>query len=143
MESNLQCKALSDRAILPTRGSQQAAGLDLYASESTIIKAQSFGAVSTDIAVAIPQGYYGRVAPRSGMSFKNGIDVLAGVVDSDYRGEVKVALANHAGEDFIVNPGDRIAQLVIEKIIVPKPEWVAGELPQTDRGQDGFGSTGT
>ena len=98
--------------------------------------------ISTGISMAIPMGNYGRVAPRSGLAVKNFIDVGAGVIDSDYRGEVKVLLFNFGTVDFTVMPGDRVAQLIIEKYTMTHLEEVAGDLETTVRGDGGFGSTG-
>ena len=98
-------------------------------------------AVRTGVAVAIPQGFYGRVAPRSGLAVRHGIDTLAGVIDSDYRGEILCALVNHGREPFHVEPGARVAQLLIESIATPEPAW-AEDLEQTERGAGGFGSSG-
>ncbi|HMR55091.1 MAG TPA: dUTP diphosphatase [Candidatus Doudnabacteria bacterium] len=139
--SKLAFKKLNEHAILPTRGSSLAAGLDLYASVDQIIPARSFATVSTGISTAIPENYYGRIAPRSGLAAKSGIDTLAGVVDADYRGEILIVLANHSDLDFTVKAGDRIAQFIIESIIIPEPEFVH-ELEETHRGKSGFGSTG-
>lgn len=100
-----------------------------------------FTQIKTDIATAIPSGYYGRVAPRSGLAWKNSIDVGAGVIDEDYRGNVGVILFNHSDVDFKVARGDRIAQLLLEKIITPEVV-VVDELVDTERGDGGFGSTG-
>ena len=97
--------------------------------------------MKTGISVAIPEGCYGRIAPRSGLAVKRFIDVGAGVIDADYRGEIGVVLFNHSDEDFVVKPGDRIAQLILEKIETPTVKE-AEELPDTKRGTDGFGSTG-
>ncbi len=141
-ENTLQFKKLDSEAKLPTRGSESSAGLDLYASKQFLIPAHGFIGVSTGIAVAIPEGYYGRIAPRSGLAAKFGIDTLAGVIDSDYRGELICLLSNHGDKDFQINIGDRIAQLLIEKIITPTPLFIEGELPTTSRGEGGFGSTG-
>jgi dUTP pyrophosphatase len=91
--------------------------------------------------VAVPPGFYGRVAPRSGLAVRHGIDVLAGVIDSDYRGEILCALVNHGQEPFEVEPGARVAQLVVEAIATPEPAWTE-ELEETARGAGGFGSTG-
>jgi dUTP pyrophosphatase len=98
-------------------------------------------AVRTGLSVAIPEGFYGRIAPRSGLALRAGIDVLAGVVDCDYRGELLCVLINHGDDPFSVMPGDRIAQLIIEPIATPRAEWV-DELSRTLRDQGGFGSTG-
>jgi dUTP pyrophosphatase len=93
--------------------------------------------------MAIPTGNYGRIAPRSGLAAKNFIDVGAGVIDSDYRGEVKVLLFNFSDVEFVVNPGDRIAQLIVEKYTRTEIEDVVeGDLDSTERGAGGFGSTG-
>lgn len=95
----------------------------------------------TGLAVAIPVGFYGRVAPRSGLAVKNGLDVLAGVIDSDYRGELCCALLNTGDETITLPSGSRLCQLIIEQIITPTPVW-ADELDETARGAGGFGSTG-
>lgn len=97
--------------------------------------------VPTDISIAIPPGTYARVAPRSGLAVKHGIDVGAGVVDYDYRGPLGVVLFNFGKEPFEVKAGDRIAQLVLERIVTPDVEEVE-ELDSTERGAGGFGSTG-
>ncbi|MBB5276263.1 dUTP pyrophosphatase [Rhizobium rosettiformans] len=138
----LPVKKLSPTATIPTRGSAQAAGLDLYLDQDELIlHSGRREAASTGIAVAIPEGYYGRVAPRSGLSAKQGIDVLAGVIDSDYRGEIKVLLLNTDRITHVFRRGDRIAQLILEQIKLDDPIEVA-ELPDTNRGDAGFGSTG-
>ncbi len=141
MTERLLFKRLHPAARLPTRGSARAAGLDLYAAEGLTIPAGGRAAVRTGLAAAIPAGFYGRVAPRSGLAVRHGIDVLAGVIDSDYRGEILCALVNHGGEPFEVEPGARVAQLVVEAIATPEPAW-AEDLTETARGAGGFGSTG-
>lgn len=99
--------------------------------------------IATDLSIIVPAGTYGRVAPRSGLAVKNGISTGAGVIDADYRGEVKIVLFNHSDRDFEVNKGDRIAQLVLEKIVNAEiQEITAEELTETERGSGGFGSTG-
>jgi dUTP pyrophosphatase len=139
----LHIKKLSDRAILPTRGSEFAAGLDLSAAEAKTIPAGGRALVPTDLAIACPPGTYARVAPRSGLAYKYGIDVGAGVVDADYRGPVGVILFNFGEHEFQVNHGDRIAQLILEQIALPEVHECIGELPLVgDRGAAGFGSTG-
>ncbi len=132
---------LHEAAKLPTRGSLYAAGLDLYAIESLTIPAYARRGVRTGLAVSIPQGFYGRVAPRSGLAIRHGLDVLAGVIDSDYRGEIICALINHGDEPLEIEAGSRIAQLIIEAIMTPKPTW-SEDLSETERGPGGFGSTG-
>ncbi len=136
---------LDPNAIVPTRANTTDAGNDLYALESGYLKPGQRAAVRTGIAVALPKGVYGRIAPRSGLAAKSGMDVLAGVVDSSFRGEVKVILINlsDGGEEntFHWKAGDRIAQLIIEYCV--PVEWESVEtLPSTDRGLGGFGSSG-
>ena len=140
----MRVKLLSENATVPTRGSNESAGWDLYAAEDTIVPARGKAIIATDIAVAITTGYYGRIAPRSGMSWKNHTDIGAGVVDSDYRGSVGVVMFNHADTDLQITKDDRVAQMVIEKIntapLLLVPDGV--ELDDTERGEGGFGSTG-
>ncbi len=141
MSDTIAFKRLDIDAVLPTRGSVHAAGLDLYAAQDAVLPAHGFATVHTGLAVAIPDGFYGRIAPRSGLAAKHGIDTLAGVIDSDYRGELLCVLSNHGTADFVITAGDRIAQFVIESIIYPSPVWVE-DLPVSERGASGFGSTG-
>lgn len=141
INSNLHFKKLHNQAILPTRGSQYAAGLDLYSVGDVTIPARGQAPVAIGLSVAVPVGYYARVAPRSGLAFKQGINIMAGVVDSDYRGELICLLANHTDTDYQVKSGDRVAQLIIEQILLPNPIFV-DDLPATVRGEGGFGSTG-
>eukprot|EP00877_Chromochloris_zofingiensis_P003311 jgi/Chrzof1/12981/Cz07g15060.t1 len=132
---------MSDDAVVPVRGSKHAAGYDLSSAEDCVIPAKGKYCVGTQIKIAVPSGTYGRVAPRSGLAAKHFIDVGAGVIDEDYRGEVKVLLFNHSDVDFAVKKHDRIAQLILEKICTPEVVEVQ-ELCETDRGLGGFGSTG-
>jgi len=137
----LHVKLVGPDAKAPTRGSELAAGYDMYASEDTFIIVGGWKTVATGVHMALPAGVYGRVAPRSGLAVKNGIMVGAGVVDPDYRGEVKVVLHNHGNKKFMIQKGDRIAQIVLEKYaIVDVVE--KDELPASKRGDGGFGSTG-
>ena len=139
----LKVKTLTPTARLPKYGSIHAIGMDLYADNDGIVIVPARGrlGISTSICVEIPKDHYGRVAPRSGLAAKHGIDVLAGVIDQDYRGEIKVILQNNSDDDFPVVRGDRIAQLIIEKAIKPLVVEVT-ELSSTERGENGFGSTG-
>ena len=139
---NIQIKKLSDKAKIPTQGSKYAAGYDLYAAEEVLVNTMGRKLVKTNISVSIPEGYYGRIAPRSGLAYKNGIDVLAGVIDSDYRGDIGVILLNTDHNlDFEVNVGDRIAQIIIEKC--HSVNWETVEtLDATVRSEGGFGSSG-
>ena len=146
------CK-LQPNAIIPTRGSPMSAGLDLSsASTHPIVLAPHGGCsiIPTGLAMQLPTApwgysYYGRVAPRSGLAVKYGIDVGAGVIDADYRGEIGVVLINTGANEFVVQPGDRVAQLIIElcMIDVTVVEVASKEmLDMTARGNGGFGSTG-
>jgi dUTP pyrophosphatase len=137
----LLIKKLSENATTPTRGSAFAAGYDLYAATQTSIPARGKALVSTDLSIATPEGTYGRIAPRSGLAAKHFIDTGAGVIDADYRGEVKVLLFNHSDKDFEVAKGDRVAQLVLERIYTPEIVEVQ-DLEESVRGAGGFGSTG-
>jgi dUTP pyrophosphatase len=137
----LYVKKLTEHAMMPQRGTEEAAGYDLTANETVVIKSGERSLVSTGIAITVPKNTYGRIAPRSGLAFKHGIDVLAGVIDRDYTGEVKVILLNTGTSDFQVDIGDRIAQLVIEVIMLPSILQV-DNLPETTRSSLGFGSTG-
>jgi len=137
----LLIKRLSDKARLPTRGSPLAAGYDLYSAEKTVIVARGKALVDTQLSIAVPVGTYGRVAPRSGLASKHMIDTGAGVIDADYRGPVFVLLFNHSEKDFQVEEGDRIAQLIIERISNPEV-FEVDDLDETLRGSGGFGSTG-
>ena len=137
----LRFKQLDERAVLPTRGSAFAAGLDVCSIEDVVIEPHQRATARTGLAVAIPHGFYGRVAPRSGLAVKQGLDVLAGVIDSDYRGEVCVVLYNTSDVAIALPAGSKICQVIIEKIITPKAVWES-DLDQTARGAGGFGSTG-
>lgn len=134
---------MKEGALLPVNGSTFAAGYDLHALEAASVPARGKAIVGTGIALAIPEGNYGRIAPRSGLAAKHSIDVGAGVIDSDYRGEIKVLLFNLSDTDFEIKPQDRIAQLIIEKYTRTEIVEVDGELDETVRGHGGFGSTGT
>ena len=115
----LYVQRLTDTAILPTRGSEMAAGLDLYADEAVLIPPGSRALVSTGIAVALDPGTAGLIWPRSGLAVRSGLVVDSDVVDADYRGEVKVLLFNHSGELVTIQAGERIAQLLIQHIARP------------------------
>jgi len=140
--STLEFKQIDPNAILPTRGSAHSAGLDLYCIEDLRIEPKSRIKARTGLSVAIPEGCYGRVAPRSGLAVEKGIDVLAGVIDSDYRGEIICLLYNTGDETALLPTGSKICQLIIEQIITPPAAW-ADELEETARGAGGFGSTGS
>jgi dUTP pyrophosphatase len=126
---------------LPEYASPGAAGADLRAREAVVIAPGGRAAVGTGLHVEIPAGCVGLVWPRSGLAVRHGIDTLAGVIDSDYRGEVRVVLVNHGEEAFRIEPGDRIGQLLVQR--VERPGFSrATSLAATARGEGGFGSTG-
>lgn len=140
---NMLVSKLDENATLPTYAHFEDAGMDLYALHKGGIGAGSVAVVGTGIAIAIPEGYVGLVHPRSGLAAKFGITVLnsPGTIDSGYRGEVKVILHNANGKYFSWEDGDRIAQLVMQRYT--KAELVeVNAIPDTLRGEMGFGSTG-
>lgn len=137
----IDVKLLHPDAKVPFRANRRDAGSDLYSIEPVWLEPGARAVVKTGISLSIPEGYYGRVAPRSGLAASKGIDVLAGVIDSTFRGEIGVVLINHGDEAFVAPSGSRIAQLIIEKI--ETPEWrTVEDLEASARGADGFGSTG-
>lgn len=143
---NLPVKYLANYVGQPLRrGSAHAAGIDLAAAASPTgnwcIPHDSGAIVSTGVAVAIPDGYYGRVVMRSGHGFKHDLFCHVGTIDSDYRGELKVKVFNFTGEDHYIGPGERFAQLIIQPYLACEPV-AAEDLAATARGADGFGSTG-
>ena len=142
--SRLPLRRLSADAVVPTRAYAGDAGLDLAAAERHVLEPGERAVVSTGLAVAIPEGHAGLVVPRSGLAARHGITIVnaPGLVDSGYRGDVKVVLLNtDRRETFVVEPGMRIAQLVI--VAVPKLEPVEeARLAETERGGRGYGSSG-
>lgn len=145
MKQNVNIKKLNENAIIPTYGTPYAAGADLYAcmQENVLIKSHSTVFIHTGVALEIPEGYAGLIYARSGLACKKGLAPAnkVGVIDSDYRGEIMVALHNHSNEDLFVENGERIAQLVITPYITANFMEVS-ELNETGRGEGGFGSTG-
>jgi dUTP pyrophosphatase len=125
---------------LPAYSTPGAAGADLTSSEALTIGPGERAAVPTGLHLALPPGHVGLVWPRSGLAVRHGIDTLAGVIDSDYRGEVRVVLVNHGREPFAIARGDRVAQLLVQR--VETAAFVRDTLGTTDRGAGGFGSTG-
>lgn len=131
---------------LPSYATEQSAGMDLTAAleEAIELGAGERALVPTGIAIALPAGYEAQIRPRSGLAIKHGVTVLntPGTVDADYRGEIKVVLINHGQEDFVIERGMRIAQMVIAKHA--NVTWeIVKDLGETERGSGGFGSTGT
>lgn len=141
----IKFKKLDINAKMPTRGSEKAAGVDLYAASTydIVIQPHQTAKVGTGIAVSIPDGYFGAIFARSGLATKKGLRPAnaVGVIDSDYRGEVIVALHNDTDVEQTVEAGDRIAQLVLIPYLNFEFEEVS-ELDETERGEGGFGSTG-
>ncbi|VDN99383.1 unnamed protein product [Rodentolepis nana] len=131
----------SAHAHTPSRGSELAAGYDLYSAVDCVLKPGGRALINTDIQISLPPGCYGRIAPRSGLCLKHGIDVGAGVIDQDYRGNIMVVLFNFGDENFMVRKGDRIAQLICERIYLPTLKECS-ILDETKRGANGYGSTG-
>ena len=127
--------------VLPAYSSDWAAGADLVASEGVTVAPGARAAVPTGLHLQIPSGHVGLVWPRSGLAVKHGIDTLAGVIDSDYRGEVRVVLVNHGGTAFEIKPGDRVAQLLVQRVERARFARVEA-LAESERGTNGFGSTG-
>ena len=145
MRTKIKVKKLNEKAILPTYGSEYAAGADLYAcmDEAVTIAPGETVMIHTGLAMEIPEYFAGLIYPRSGRASKRGLAPAnkVGVVDPDYRGEFMVALHNHSNEPQTVEPGERIAQLVITPFITAEFD-LADELDDTVRGAGGFGSTG-
>lgn len=137
----LLVKKLSENATVPTKGSKHSAGYDLYSSTDIWIPAKSKKLIPTDISINLPESTYGRVAPRSGLAVKHFLDIGAGVIDRDYTGPIFVLVFNFSEFNYKVDKGDRIAQLIIEKIETPEIVEVL-ELSETLRNSNGFGSTG-
>jgi dUTP pyrophosphatase len=137
---NLQWKSLSRYAVSPAKGSRGAAGHDLCSAHQYVVPSHGQVTVMTDLAMRVPEGTYGRIASRSGLTRKQ-IEASAGVIDRDYTGNLGIVLFNHSPKDFEIKRGDRVAQLICEKIESPTLEEV-DELEDTERGESGFGSTG-
>lgn len=133
------------RQPLPTYATEQSAGMDLRAdvSESVVLHPMERMLVPTGLHIALPPGFEAQVRPRSGLALKHGITVLntPGTIDADYRGEIKVLLINFSNQDFVINAGERIAQMVVARH--EQVEWVDVEqLDETERGEGGYGHTG-
>ena len=138
----LRVKLLSPKATLPVKGTTLAAGYDLSSAQRLTIPINGRALVQTDVSLSVPKGTYGRIAPRSGLAVKHGITTGAGVIDADYTGPIGIVLFNHGDQDFQIEEGDRIAQLILEQI-ANKPVIQVQDLTQTTRGDKGFGSTGS
>ncbi|XP_050293431.1 deoxyuridine 5'-triphosphate nucleotidohydrolase-like [Anthonomus grandis grandis] len=136
----LKYTKITPHAYTPEKGSRLAAGYDLKSNHDTIIPAKGKTLISTGLKFELPKNCYGRIAPRSGLAVNHFIDVGAGVIDEDYRGEIKILLFNHSDEDFHVRTGDMIAQIICERIFYPELQEV-NNMSSTERGEKGFGST--
>lgn len=143
----IKIKKLTETAIMPTKAHEEDAGFDLYADEDKVIQPMSREAIHTSIAIELPdlkeenREIYVRIAPRSGLSVKSGIDIFAGVIDRGYTGELVVCMFNSSKEEFKVNKGDKIAQFI--PTIIYKDNLVeVSELGESKRGEKGFGSSG-
>lgn len=139
----LKVKKLVDHALLPKYAHPGDAGLDLFAAEAITLKTGDSAMVKTGISIELPEGTEAQVRPRSGLALKHAITVLnsPGTVDEGYRGEVGVIMINHGAEDFHIEPGMKIAQMLVKPVYTVEVEE-AGELSDTSRGEGGFGSTG-
>ena len=136
----LKIKLLTTNATIPTRGSSKAAGLDLYSAESVNIPPKNRMLIKTDLQIKLPEGHYGRIAPKSGLTIKNNIDIGAGVVDEDFRGNLSIAIINNSLETFHIKIGMPVAQLICEKISNPQIK-IVDNLDTTARGSKGFNTT--
>jgi dUTP pyrophosphatase len=139
-DDKLKIQKLNNNAIIPVKSTKLAAGYDLYSIDSITIPPLSRVLVNIGLSIKTPEGTYGRIAPRSGLSL-NGVDVGGGVIDQDYTGPLKVILINNNEDEFKVVEGMKVAQLVCEKICLPEIQ-IVDKLEQTERGSNGFGSTG-
>ena len=127
----------------PSYANEFAAGLDLRSNEKIVIKKGEIVDIKSKLAIEIPSGHFGMVVARSGLSFKHQIKLIndVGIIDEDYRGDLGIRLINEGKEDYTIEEGDRVAQMIIIPYVQPRIEYVE-ELETTDRGADGFGSTG-
>lgn len=144
-EDILCVEKIEHNALLPYKTSPYDAGYDLFSYDYKVIKAHSSELLSTKIKMRIPTGYYGRIASRSGLAVKNNIEVGAGVIDSNYRGEIFILLRNFSNSDYIVQPKDKIAQIIITPYANPEIRYVEhldDLFGSSDRGDRGFGSSG-
>ena len=139
--SDVKVKRLTETATVPTKANNLDAGWDLYSTENLLIEPRQRSIVKTGISLHIPERYVGLIWPRSGMAVKYGVDVFAGVIDAGYRGEIGVCLFNSSDKDFYIKEGDRIAQILFQKVSQHKLVEVS-DLDDSDRGEKGFGSSG-
>lgn len=133
---------LDDEAVLPTKAHDEDAGFDLVCKKGKTIKAYSSVVYDTGVHIALAKGFVGYVQGRSGLNMQHSIFCPTGTIDSGYTGSIKVKLYNFSGKDYLVKKGDKIAQLVVQPIAAPCSLHLVYELVETDRGDNGFGSTG-
>ena len=139
---NINIQKISDGAFVPTQATLGSAGYDLYSAYDYVVEPQRNCLVMTDIKMEIPQGYYGRIAERSGLSLNRQIKVGGGVIDSDYRGNVGIILFNFGDKNFEIKKGDRVAQIIFEKTWTVCFNQINGPSSKTERNEKGFGSSG-
>ena len=139
--TSVKVKKLEEDAVIPKKNNSTDAGYDIHAAENKRIYNNTRELIKTNISMAIPNGYVGLIWPRSGLAVKQGVDILAGVIDSGYRGEICVVLQNHGSKSVDVRKGDRIAQLLIQKV-ENFTLLESNSLDDSDRGASGFGSSG-
>lgn len=137
----MKVQLLNDQAKVPTRGTEHAAGYDLFCVGDYTIEPSASAMIATGVAMAIDHGWAGLIWPRSGLAVKHSLDTLAGLIDSDYRGEIKVVMINLGNKAVTFKTGDRIAQIVFQQVY-QNDLLVVASVDDTDRGDGGFGSTG-
>ena len=140
-EIKLKVKKLNPNAIIPTRGTEKSSGLDLYSLKRHVLASNNVVPIETGIAIELPKNHFGLIAERSGFSLTNGLVLKAGVIDEDYRGEIKVILQNASDYPFTIDAGQKFAQLLILPNILVEIVDTDKELSKTERGTAGFGST--
>ena len=139
----IKFKLLSDKATIPTRGSDKAAAYDLYSTEDYVLQPSERKLFKTDVAIQQDEGFYGKIEGRSGLAYKNGILTLAGVIDEDFLGNVGVILLNTGLIPFEIKRGNRIAQIIFQRYYIPEEFVQVEEFIETTRAGNGFGSTGS
>ncbi len=137
----VEIKKINNGAKMPTYAHEGDAGMDIYSAESVVVEAGAHAKIHTGIAMEIPSGFVGLVWDKSGISMNHGLKTLGGVIDAGYRGEVVIGVVNLSKEDYVVEAGHKIAQILIQKVESPEVKEVK-ELNNSERGEKGFGSTG-
>src|SRR3989344_5449487 len=137
----IKFQKILDEAIIPHYAHQGDAGMDIFSAEDAVIKSGEIKSVKTGVKMEMPEGFVGLIWDKSGLALKNGIKTMAGVIDSGYRGEIGIVLTNLSGQDYKIEKGQKIAQMLVQKVERVEIEETK-ELSETKRGADGFGSTG-